>query len=595
MNFKKIKQFLVYLKSQTRNLILMFFTTIISQICALLLPMLMCNLIDIGIKQHGMQQNSPLIGAVQIEDQIIGMQMNYIVKTGGMMLGISLLAAVCTILTSKLTTKISCNISANLRKDVFHKIMSFPYAKAVEFSSSSLITRVTTDVEQVQSFLILITQMFIPPIMMIGGIAMVLMTSPSLAWIILLGGSLSAFITLKGFKSINSRAKLLQKTEDNFNLVLKEQLSGIKITRSFGNQDFELERFKKSNLEFADISLFINKITALISPALMIWGNLLTVLILFLSAQKINSYEMKVGETVAFMQYAMLVMSAFVMVSLMLSMIPKLFVSMQRVSEVLNLPEETPTADMPLPNHFASTTQLQFKNVYFKYPSNSTNTLTDINFKINLGSKIAIIGNVGSGKSTLIKLITRLYDPDEGEILLGEKSIKSFEKSSILQNICYVSGQDFLFSGTVDSNLRLGNPESTSEDMMEVLKIVQMEKFIEEKGLETTIAPAGSNLSGGQKQRLCMARGLLKKASVYLFDDTFSALDFKTEFEVRNKILSYLNSKTVFLVSQRIGTIKNLDKIIVMDEGKIVGIGNHEELYQNCHIYRNMLRVQVGD
>ena len=573
----------------------MFFTTIISQICALLLPMLMCNLIDIGIKQHGMQQNSPLIGAVQIEDQIIGMQMNYIVKTGGMMLGISLLAAVCTILTSKLTTKISCNISANLRKDVFHKIMSFPYAKAVEFSSSSLITRVTTDVEQVQSFLILITQMFIPPIMMIGGIAMVLMTSPSLAWIILLGGSLSAFITLKGFKSINSRAKLLQKTEDNFNLVLKEQLSGIKITRSFGNQDFELERFKKSNLEFADISLFINKITALISPALMIWGNLLTVLILFLSAQKINSYEMKVGETVAFMQYAMLVMSAFVMVSLMLSMIPKLFVSMQRVSEVLNLPEETPTADMPLPNHFASTTQLQFKNVYFKYPSNSTNTLTDINFKINLGSKIAIIGNVGSGKSTLIKLITRLYDPDEGEILLGEKSIKSFEKSSILQNICYVSGQDFLFSGTVDSNLRLGNPESTSEDMMEVLKIVQMEKFIEEKGLETTIAPAGSNLSGGQKQRLCMARGLLKKASVYLFDDTFSALDFKTEFEVRNKILSYLNSKTVFLVSQRIGTIKNLDKIIVMDEGKIVGIGNHEELYQNCHIYRNMLRVQVGD
>ena len=573
----------------------MFFTTIISQICALLLPMLMCNLIDIGIKQHGMQQNSPLIGAVQIEDQIIGMQMNYIVKTGGMMLGISLLAAVCTILTSKLTTKISCNISANLRKDVFHKIMSFPYAKAVEFSSSSLITRVTTDVEQVQSFLILITQMFIPPIMMIGGIAMVLMTSPSLAWIILLGGSLSAFITLKGFKSINSRAKLLQKTEDNFNLVLKEQLSGIKITRSFGNQDFELERFKKSNLEFADISLFINKITALISPALMIWGNLLTVLILFLSAQKINSYEMKVGETVAFMQYAMLVMSAFVMVSLMLSMIPKLFVSMQRVSEVLNVPEEIQTDDIPLPNHFASTTQLQFKNVYFKYPSNSTNTLTDINFKINLGSKIAIIGNVGSGKSTLIKLITRLYDPDEGEILLGEKSIKSFEKSSILQNICYVSGQDFLFSGTVDSNLRLGNPESTSEDMMEVLKIVQMEKFIEEKGLETTIAPAGSNLSGGQKQRLCMARGLLKKASVYLFDDTFSALDFKTEFEVRNKILSYLNSKTVFLVSQRIGTIKNLDKIIVMDEGKIVGIGNHEELYQNCHIYRNMLRVQVGD
>ena len=595
MNFKKIKQFLVYLKSQTRNLILMFFTTIISQICALLLPMLMCNLIDIGIKQHGMQQNSPLIGAVQIEDQIIGMQMNYIVKTGGMMLGISLLAAVCTIFTSKLTTKISCNISANLRKDVFHKIMSFPYAKTAEFSSSSLITRVTTDVEQVQSFLILITQMFIPPIMMIGGIVMVLMTSPSLAWIILLGGSLSAFITLKGFKSINSRAKLLQKTEDNFNLVLKEQLSGIKITRSFGNQDFELERFKKSNLEFADISLFINKITALISPALMIWGNLLTVLILFLSAQKINSYEMKVGETVAFMQYAMLVMSAFVMVSLMLSMIPKLFVSMQRVSEVLNVPEETQTADIPLPEHFASTTQLQFKNVYFKYPSNSTNTLTDINFKINLGSKIAIIGNVGSGKSTLIKLITRLYDPDEGEILLGEKSIKSFEKSSILQNICYVSGQDFLFSGTVDSNLRLGNPESTSEDMMEVLKIVQMEKFIKEKGLETTIAPAGSNLSGGQKQRLCMARGLLKKASIYLFDDTFSALDFKTEFEVRNKILSYLNSKTVFLVSQRIGTIKNLDKIIVMDEGKIVGIGNHEELYQNCHIYRNMLRVQVGD
>ena len=573
----------------------MLLSAIISQGCALVLPMFMCKLIDIGIKQHGIEQGAFNVAISEISGEIITIQTVYILKVGLIMLAVSLLSVACTIFTNKLLTKISCAISANLRKDVFDKVMSFSYAQANEFSPSSLITRLSGDVEQVQSFLVLITQIIIPPIMMIGGVTMVFITFPSLAWIILAGGIFSALVTLCGFSSINSRSRLLQKTQDNFNLLLKEQISGIKITKSFGNEKFEMQRFKTSNDEFADVSLFISKVAAFISPVLMIFGNLLTVFVLFLSAQKINNSQMKVGEAVAFMQYALLVISAFVMVSLTLSLVPKLLISMERVSEILDVPQEIESGKKLMPEKILSDKHIEFKNVYFKYPIGSKDILTDINFKVKLGSKVAIVGNVGSGKSTLMKLIPRFYNPSKGEILFQEENILSFSKNSVNQNICYISQQDFLFSGTVKSNLRLGNPQATDEDMMNILKMVKLEKFVKEKGLQTPIMPFGSNVSGGQKQRLCIARGLLKKAYVYLFDDTFSALDFKTEFEIRNDILSYLDSKTVFLISQRIGTVKNLDKIIVMDEGKIVGIGTHAELYQNCCVYRNMFKVQVGD
>ncbi len=593
LKFKIAKKFLIYLKPHIKNLSFMFLAVVMSQMCSLMLPSLMVRLIDVGIKQNGIESED-LRAEVMSLDQIIFYQTSYILKLGGLMLIVTLASVLFTVYIYKLKTQISSSISSKLRQDVFYKLMNFSYAKASEFSSSSLMTRLTNDVEEVQSFVMLATQFIIPPVMMMGGIVMAIAVNPSMVWIIILGGMICAGIVFGGMKLISSRTELIKKLEDKFSLVIKEQLSGVRVIRGFGNELFEENRFKNASLELTNISLFISNVTALMSPVLTVFSNFLTVYILLVSSAKVNAMEMQVGEVVAFMQYTLLILGAFVMMSLILSMIPRFFVSMQRISEILDSPLELKEINRSLELKDETAGCIEFKGVSFSYAKDLSPALKDVSFKIDSGSTVAIVGSVGSGKSSLLKLILGFYDPSEGKIEFDGKDVKYFKREDMLKKVSYISQKPFLFSGTVESNLKFGNLNLSEDEMKNALKIVNLDKLVEDEGLKTPVLQSGSNLSGGQKQRLSIARGIIKKADIYIFDDAFSALDFKTEFLVRNAILEYLKNKTIFLVSQRIGTIKNSDKIIVLREGKVVSIGVHQELLENCKVYRKMFEVQMG-
>jgi len=593
LKFKIAKKFLIYLKPHIKNLSFMFLAVIVNQICSLMLPSLMARLIDVGIKQNGIELES-LRAEVTSLDQIIFYQTSYILKLGGFMLVVTLASVLFAVYIYKLKTQISSSISSKIRQDVFYKLMNFSYAKASELSSSSLMTRLTNDVEEVQSFVMLATQFIIPPVMMLGGIVMAVAVNPSMVWIIILGGIVCAGVVFGGMKIIAPRTELIKKLEDKFNLIIKEQLSGVRVIRGFGNELFEENRFKNANLELTNISLFISNVTALMSPVLTVLSNLLTVYILFVSSAKVSVGKMQVGEVVAFMQYALLILGAFVMMSLILSMIPRFFVSMQRISEILDSPVEVKDIDRSLELKDETAGCIKFSDVSFSYSKDLKPVLKDVSFKLNSGSTVAIVGGVGSGKSSLLKLILGFYDSVEGKIEFDGKDIKYFKREDILKKVSYVSQKPFLFSGTVESNLKLGNLNLSEDEMKNVLKIVSLDNLIGDEGLKTPVLQSGNNLSGGQKQRLSIARGIVKKADIYIFDDAFSALDFKTEFLVRNAVLDYLKNKTIFLVSQRVGTVKNSDKIIVLSEGKVVSIGGHQELLDNCEVYRKMFEMQIG-
>ncbi|MDF2612889.1 MAG: ABC-type multidrug transport system, ATPase and permease component [Clostridia bacterium] len=521
----------------------------------------------------------------------------YIIQTGMIMLLIALVSASCTIAVGFFSAQIAAGLAKNLRMDVFKKVQGLSNNEFDKFSAASLITRTTNDITQIQTLMgMMIRMIFYAPIMGIGGIIKALSENVSMSWIIavavivLLGTIMIIFsIAIPKFQSI-------QKLVDRLNLVTRENLTGMLVIRAFGTERFEEKRFDKANADLTETNLFINRIMSFMMPFMMLVMNLVTVLIVWIGAKQISAFKMEVGDMMAFMQYAMQIIMSFVMLSIMFIMIPRASVSADRIAEVL---ETEPTIREPhssktFSNDFKGT--IEFRNVSFRYPGAEEDVLHNISFTARPAQTTAFIGSTGSGKSTLINLIPRFYDVSQGQILIDGIDVREVKTHDLRDKIGYVPQKGILFSGTILSNLHYADRNATLDDLKAAADIAQATEFIASKpeGLETEISQGGTNVSGGQKQRLSIARALVKKAPIYILDDSFSALDFKADAALRSRLKLEIGNSTLLLVAQRISTIMQAEQIIVLDEGHIVGIGTHKELMENCLVYKEIALSQLS-
>lgn len=546
--------------------------------------------------------NQAAAGSVKAEYQALGVdtskiQSDYIIHTGLIMLAISLFAAVCTVIVGLLASRTAAGVAKNLRKDVFTKVESFSNTEFDKFSTASLITRTTNDITQIQTLIVMGIRMLIyAPIVGIGGVIKAVNKSSSMSWIIALAVVVLLGLITTIFTIAIPKFKTIQKLVDKLNLVTRENLSGMMVIRAFNTQRFEEQRFDNANKELTSTSLFVNRIMVVLFPAMMLIMNGATLLIVWVGAHQIADSSMQVGDMMAFMQYAMQIIFAFLMMSFMFIMIPRASVSAQRISEVLDI--EPSIVDPKNPKHFEKQVKgnIEFRNVCFRYPGAEGDALHDISFKALAGKTTAIIGSTGAGKTTLINLLPRFYDITSGEILIDGVDIREVTQHELRDQIGYVPQKGSLFQGTIESNLKYANKNATKDDVRNVAEIAQAIDFISEKpeGFESEISQGGSNVSGGQKQRLSIARALMKKAPIYIFDDSFSALDFKTDAALRRALHEKTDASTLLIVAQRISTIMHAEQIIVLDEGKIVGIGTHEELMKSCETYQEIALSQLS-
>ncbi len=521
---------------------------------------------------------------------------SYIIKLGFKMLGISLISAVFSIAVGFIASKIAAGMSQSIRIDLFEKVEAFSNAEFDKFSTSSLITRTTNDVTQIQTLIVMLIRIiFYAPIMGVGGFVHALANSKSMSWIVALSIISLLGLILTMFSFVMPKFKIVQSLIDKLNLVVRENLDGMLVIRAFNTQKFEENRFNKANKDLTDTNLFINRITSGMMPAMMLIMNLVTVLIVWVGSNQVSAFKMDVGEMMAYMQYVMQIIMAFLMMAMMFIMIPRASVSANRIADVLETEPSVKNND--LNNKLETCTGLiEFKNVYFKYPGAEDNILHNISFTAKPSQITAFIGSTGSGKSSLINLIPRFYDTTNGEVLIDGKNVKDLELHELRNNLGYVPQKGILFSGTINSNIAYGGKNSTEDDILRAAKIAQATEFIDSKPekLETSIAQGGNNVSGGQKQRLAIARALVKKPQICIFDDSFSALDFKTDAALRKALKEETGSSTVLLVAQRISTIMTADQIIVLDKGHIVGSGTHEELMKSCEVYQEIALSQLS-
>lgn len=522
------------------------------------------------------------------------MQTNYVFSSGAKMLSIALLSMVATVAVGFIAAKIAAGMGRNLRGQVFEKVVGFSNAEFDKFSTASLITRSTNDIQQIQTVTVMLIRMvFYAPILAIGGVIKVLNTDTSMAWIIGVAVLAIISVVLVLFGLAVPRFKKVQKLVDKLNLVTREMLTGMLVIRAFSNQKTEEKRFDETNTELRKTNTFVNRIMTMMMPLMMLIMNLITILIVWVAANKINAAEIQVGDMMAFIQYTMQIIMAFLMISMLSVILPRASVSAQRIDEVLTT--EFSIKDPDASKETKNKGNIEFKNVSFKYPNAEDNVLSNINFVAEPGKTTAIIGSTGSGKSTLINLIPRFYDITGGEILLDGVDIRDIKQGELRKKIGYVPQKGILFSGTIESNIKYGAENATKEEVEKACKIAQATEFIskKEEGFESHIAQGGSNVSGGQKQRLSIARAIAKKPQVYIFDDSFSALDLKTDAILRKELKSETKESTVIIVAQRISTIINAEQIIVLDEGKMVGIGTHDELLENCEVYKQIAASQL--
>ncbi|MEC9488923.1 MAG: ABC transporter ATP-binding protein [Halanaerobium sp.] len=541
-------------------------------------------------------------GVVRAEYEALGMntdrlQNGYIIHAGLLMLLISLASAACIIGVGFVAARAAAGLARNLRRKVFTKVESFSSAEFDKFSTASLITRTTNDITQIQMLVVIMIRMvFYAPILGIGGIIRALNKSSSMSWIIAVAVIfLLGLVTLVFFIAM-PKFKLIQKLIDRLNLVTRENLSGMLVIRAFNKQAFEEERFDEANEDLTKVSLFVNRVMVVMFPTMMLIMNGITLLIVWVGANQIANSSMQVGDMMAFMQYAMQIIFAFLMMSMMFIMIPRASVAAQRVAEVLET--EPSIIDPARTEEFAEGLQgvVEFKDVSFRFPEAEEDILKDISFKALPGQTTAIIGSTGSGKSTLVKLIPRFYDVTGGQVLVDGVDVREITQHELRDKIGYVPQKSALFSGTIESNLKYANEEASEEELREAAEISQAMEFISEKpaGFAADISQGGSNVSGGQKQRLSIARALMKKPEIYVFDDSFSALDFKTDAALRRRLKEETRQSTILIVAQRISTIMNAEQIIVLDEGKVVGIGSHKELMENCPTYQEIALSQLS-
>lgn len=525
-------------------------------------------------------------------------QSSYILNIGVKMLLIAFVSAVCAIAVGFLASRTAAGVARTLRKDVFAKVESFSNVEFNKFAVSSLITRTTNDITQIQMLIVMgLRILCYAPIMGVIAIMKALNSSTSMSWIILLAVIVILGFMMISFSVVLPRFKKIQKLTDKLNLVARENLSGLMVIRAFGTEDFEEKRFDETNKTLTKNNLFVNRFMMFLMPFMMLVMNLVQLLIVWVGANQIEASTLQVGDMMAFIQYAMQIIMAFLMISMMFIMVPRASVSANRINEVLQTPLELkdPKEEKPFDDNKKGV--VEFKNVSFAYPGASEYVLHNINFTANKGETTAIVGSTGSGKSTLVQLIPRLFEASKGEILVDGVNIKDINQTHLRDKIGYIPQKGVLFKGTIRSNLEYGKENATDEELWKACDIAQASEFIKEKpdGFETEIASGGTNVSGGQRQRLSIARAIVKNAEIYIFDDSFSALDFKTDKNLRSAINKELSDATIIIVAQRISTIMHAEQIIVLDDGEIVGKGTHKELMQNCEVYKEIALSQLSE
>lgn len=521
----------------------------------------------------------------------------FIIKSGLQMLGLSLLSAIFTICVGFIAAKIAAGASQTMRIDVFEKVENFSNAEFDKFSTSSLITRTTNDITQIQTLVVMLIRMvFYAPIMGIGGFVHALAKSKSMSWTIGLSVLMLICIMMVVFTIAMPKFKIIQTLIDKLNLVVRENLDGMLVIRAFNTQKFEEDRFDKANRDLTDTNLFVNRVMAGMMPAMMLLMNLITVLIIWVGSKQVSAFKMDVGDMMAYMQYVIQIIFAFLMMSMMFILIPRASVSAQRIADVLETEPSITTDPLSAKELKDCKGIIEFRNVCFAYPGAEEDVLHNISFTAKPSETTAFIGSTGSGKSTLINLIPRFYDVTSGEVLIDGINVKNINIHELRENLGYVPQKGVLFSGTIKSNISYADKNSSEDDILRASNIAQAMEFIDSKPekFETSIAQGGNNVSGGQKQRLSIARALLRKPKICIFDDSFSALDFKTDAKLREALKEETGSSTVLLVAQRISTIMNAEQIIVLDNGYIVGKGTHKELMENCEVYKEIALSQLS-
>jgi ATP-binding cassette subfamily B protein len=542
------------------------------------------------------------IAAVKAEYEALGMdtaglQRGYILRTGGIMVLISLLGGACTIAVGFLASRTAAGTARDIRKDVFAKVESFSSAEFDTFSTASLITRSTNDVTQLQMVIFMMMRMVLfAPIIGVGGIIRAIDKSANMWWLIAVAVGALLILILIVFSTSLPKFKIMQSLIDRLNLVTRENLSGMMVIRAFNKQDDEATRFDRANRDLTDTSLFVSRVMVTMMPVMMLLMNGLSLGIIWVGARQVAQANIQVGDMMAFMQYAMQIVFAFLMMSMMFIFLPRAAVSGDRIADVLET--DLAIADPEQPEQFAEpfSGEIEFRDVCFRYPGALADVLHDISFTARPGETTAFIGSTGCGKSTVVNLIPRFYDVTGGAVTLDGVDVRRVRQSDLRDRIGYVPQQGTLFSGTIESNLLYGDQDASSETVQEAVDIAQASEFVfsRPEGLSADIAQGGSNVSGGQKQRLAIARALVKRPPIYIFDDSFSALDFKTDSALRRALKQKIGNATVLIVTQRVATVKGADQIIVLDEGRVVGTGTHHELMERCGTYQEIATSQLS-
>lgn len=542
------------------------------------------------------------VNSIKTEYTALGMnveqiQNRYIINIGITMLLVSLLSAMCVVFVGYIASRTGAGLARNLRRDVFTKVENFSNTEMDKFSTSSLITRTTNDINHVQMLVMMMIRMvFYSLIMATGGIIKAIGKSQSMTWVIAVSVIAIIGLILTVFSVALPKFKLIQKLVDRLNLVTRENLSGIMVIRAFNTQKFEEDRFDKANQDLTKTNLFVNRVMVVMFPTMMLIMNGITLLIIWVGANQIANSSMQVGDMMAFMQYAIQIMFSFLMMSFMFIMIPRASVAAQRIAEVLETEPQIKDPKHAKKFNAGEIGVVEFMNVSFKYNGAEENMLKNISFKAMPGQTTAFIGSTGSGKTTLVNLIPRFYDVTEGQVLVDGIDVREVTQHDLRDKIGYVPQKSSLFSGTIESNMKYANEKASFEDMKLAIEIAQASEFVDEKpeGIKSDISQGGGNVSGGQKQRLSIARALMKKPEIYIFDDSFSALDFKTDSALRKALKEKIKSATILIVAQRISTIMNAEQIIVLDEGRIAGKGTHKELMKNCTAYQEIALSQLS-
>ena len=524
------------------------------------------------------------------------LQHNYLLSTGAKMLLLALLMMSVSIIVGLIASRVSAGLSVDLRSSLFKKVVSFSHTEMDKFSTSSLITRSTNDIQQIQMVVVMFLRMIAyAPILAVGGIFKVLSTTVSMTWIVGVAVAAVLCIVIVLMAVAMPKFKIMQRLIDNLNLIAREILTGLPVIRAFSREKYEEDRFDKANINLKSTQLFTNRVMSFMMPSMMLVMNAVTVLIIWVAAKHIDKGTLQVGQMTAFITYSMQIIMSFLMLTMISVMLPRAIISANRVEEVLQtepvIKDKTNTTMQKI-----SKAEVKFNHVWFKYPDADEYVLEDIDLTAKPGEITAFIGSTGSGKSTLIHLIPRFYDVTKGNITIDGIDIRDMSQSLLRKDIGFVPQKGTLFSGTIESNLRFGNENASDEQIKKAASIAQATEFIEEKPdkYKSEIAQGGDNVSGGQKQRLSIARAIAKEPKIFIFDDSFSALDFKTDATLRKELLKNISDATVFIVAQRISTIMNADQIIVLDEGKIVGKGTHKELLNTCDVYKQIALSQLS-